>query len=59
MIKHLCNNTCVYAIEFETTDYEEEISEDIIVDETTYPFQSFVDKSILVSDEATNTIIYN
>ena len=42
----LCNNLFVSATETETVDFEEENYEENVTDETSYPFQSFADKSI-------------
>ena len=42
----LCNNMFVFATESEGVDYEEEGYGENVTDETSYPFQSFADKSI-------------
>lgn len=42
----LCNNMFAFATESEVIDYEDTSYEENVVEETTYPFQSFADKSI-------------
>ena len=42
----LCNNMFAFATESEDIDYEDVSYEENVVEETTYPFQSFADKSI-------------
>ena len=42
----LCNNMFAFATESEAIDYEDVSYEENVVEETTYPFQSFADKSI-------------
>lgn len=46
IVLFICNSVCAFATESETVDFEEGSYEETVVEDTTYPFQSFADKSI-------------